>query len=52
VHAHNGTGIVPTPKGVAIMPDKLRAIIAGLQEAERAAIEAGLIDAPPVAGQS
>jgi hypothetical protein len=43
VYASNGVDVVPTPKGVAIKPASLRAIIEALQSAEQAAKREGLI---------
>lgn len=44
VFAENGKGkLVATPKGVAIKPETLGAVIRALQEAEQAAKKEGLI---------
>ena len=43
VYASNGVDMAPTPKGVAIKPSSLRAIIEALQSAEQSARREGLL---------
>jgi hypothetical protein len=44
IYRRTSTGMEPTDNGAAIMLDKVPAIIAGFQEAVRAAIDEGLIE--------
>lgn len=43
VFAETGQGRAPSPKGLSVQPGQLKALIAALIDAERAAIEEGLI---------
>ena len=48
-YADEGQGRVPTKKGITVPLDKLPELIAALQEAERQARAAGLLDAKEAA---
>lgn len=43
IFTETGQGRAPSPKGLAVQPGQLKALIAALIDAERAAVEEGLL---------